>query len=900
MEDQEKDSQRYLRDALRHPGERMRGIQRYRERMAEEKGRIEQRHRAGGGGQEIARQHAGLVDKALKDIYAAVLERLWDAHGALGEDPALVLVAQGGYGRGELNPYSDVDILFVCPQVTPRVDEAIQEILCLLYDMGFEVGHRCYAIAEDHHLDALDVATKTAMVESRHLVGGKRVFEQFHQTLRRELFGREVSVFIRQKIQEREERYALYQNSTHLLEPNVKEGPGGLRDYHTVLWLTKASSPGNPEGLWEEGRLPTFWRPRVLEAYDFLLRVRSEMHYACKKRNDVLRFYLQEKVASGLGYQDGDRLSAVEAFMKDYYRNARILAEFSHWMIRHYPVEKRGQRAVDTKELDHGCFAVDGEIQIREEIGDLVRQDPLWLMRIFGLIEEDLRLSEEARHRIRAHLSLIDETYRRDPEVSRLFLSILKKERSAVALRQMHEVGVLGRYLPEFEAITGLAQYDIYHQYTIDEHSLRGIEQLEALPHIDQKELKELVAIYQGLSHPEIVKLALLFHDVGKGEGGPPAEGTTPGAQHSEKGARLARLALDRMGLSEKTREKVELLVSQHILMSHTAQRRDMHDKETIRQFAEAVKNVDNLQRLYLLTYSDMQAVGPGVWTEWKGALIWELYHKGRDHLSRGPQEELTGEARIARIKEEVLEELLDQEEAEITEDYFQAMPYKYILSTTAERIAAHIRLIWKLNASHGKLAFSYTHNLKVRYSEMMVCTADKPGIFSQIAGTLTSKNINILGAQIFTRKDRIAIDTLQVATVEGAPLLEPDLWEEIEQDLREIIEGKKRVEDLVGRRRWIRRPINAVGTRIEIDNKISDTHTIIEIFTQDRLGLLYDITCVLHHLGIDIYLAKISTEANRAVDVFYVTDLEGKRILAEDRVEQIREKLSEVLADPQ
>ncbi|MBI1988086.1 MAG: [protein-PII] uridylyltransferase [Nitrospinae bacterium] len=874
--------------------------------MAGRREKIAVRHRAGGGGRDVAQRHACLVDETVEEAYAAVFESLPDPPAA--EGLGLSLAALGGYGRGELNPCSDVDILFVHRRTTPPVEKAIQEIFCLLYDMGFQVGHFCYSVLEDGRLDEFDLTTKTAMVETRHLAGDREVFERFSQILLREWFDREAISFVDQKIREREERYALYQGSTHLLEPNVKEGPGGLRDYHTAIWLTKARFRlESPEALWEEGILPPFRRAHVLRAYDFLLRVRSEMHYLCGKRSDVLDLYLQGKVAAGLGYRDGDRLSAAEAFMKDYYRSARILADFSNRVVRHCLEEKRGRGTVHEKELGDGFFAVNGEIRIMKGRGDLLKEDPLWLMRLFCLVEEGLFLSEDLKHAIRSHLSEIDEAYRRNPEVSRLFLSILKEKSSATALRQMHEVGVLGRYLPEFEGITGLIQYDIYHQYTVDEHSLRGIEHLEKLPHSGQKELKELIALYQGLSNLEIVKLALLLHDVGKGEGegdltrggGDPLGASPSLAQHIEKGAGLAGQALDRMGLSGKIQEKVEFLVRHHILMSHTAQRRDMHDKETVRQFAEAMKNVDNLQRLYLLTYADIQAVGQGVWTVWKGALLWELYHKSLDELSRDPQEALTGEARIARIKEEVREELLDEVEAEILEDYFQAMPYKYILSTTAEKIADHIRLIWKLGAGHGKLALSYTHNLKVGYSELMVCTADKPGIFSQIAGTLTSKNINILGAQIFTRKDRIAIDTLQVASVEGTPLMEPGLWEEIEGDLLGIVQGEKRAEDLVGRRRWVRRPSSAVATRIEIDNKISDTHTIIEIFTQDRLGLLYDITCALHRLGIDIYLAKISTEANRAIDVFYVTNLGGEKILAEDKVGQIRKELSEVLADP-
>lgn len=865
----------HLEKAFLFPAERMKYIQFVRGWIAQEKAEIWERHLKGAGGKEISREHADLVDEIICRSYRAALQ----AH-AKGRrdccDPPLILVALGGYGRGELNLHSDVDILFVySPEITPLMEEVIGEMLRFLWDVGLPVSHSCRSLENDLHPAELDLVSCTSLMESRYLIGEKRVFDGFVRFLREDLFEGGWKTFVRQKIRERDLRYAQYEKSANLLEPNIKEGPGGLRDFHTAVWLVRAQFQlDSSHRIWDQGFARAREKEDVLEAYDFLLRVRNEMHYACGKKNDILALQLQERISEGFGHGGSEFPRGVEQFMKDYYLRANAIRSFSGRVVERCREERETKKVPVQYNID-------------------VEEDSLWLFKVFQRGQETGQLLDEGvRDRIYAHLSKIDENFLRNPDASRLFLTLLKGERAAGILREMHELGVLGRYIPEFSDITGLIQYDPSHSYTVEEHSLKGIEYLEELPFATQPELKELATLYQGLSHPEIVKLALLLHDVGKAHG-------LSQVDHIERGVYLVDRLLRRMAVSRKVREKVVALVGHHILMNHAAQRRDIHDKEVIRQFAETVGDEDTLQELYLLTYADIRAVGPNVWTVWKGALLWELYHKGLTFLTRGHQEDLTGEARMDRIKEEVIEELVDEIDSVMVEEYFEAMPYKYILSTTSDKIANHIRLIGRLKEG-SKLALSVTHNFEMSCSELMVCTNDRSGIFSQIAGALTSKGINILGAQIFTRKDRIAIDTLQVASVEGTPLVEPKLWEEIERDLLDAIQGEKESEEPVvqGKRYLGFRSSTApvVPTRVEINNRISDTHTVVEVFTQDRLGLLYDITCALYRLGIDIYIAKITTEVNKAIDVFYVTDLAGRKILVEEKLKQIREGLMEVL----
>jgi [protein-PII] uridylyltransferase len=538
------------------------------------------------------------------------------------------------------------------------------------------------------------------------------------------------------------------------------------------------------------------------------------------------------------------------------------------------------------KELEHGLVIARGEITLKERGKDPFQARPTLLLEVFGLAQQmGVGLSEDLKVLIRAHLGAIDDTFRADRQHSRLFMTILKHPQAARALRAMHEVGVLSAYLPEFEPITGLVHHDLYHKYTVDEHTLRAVDFLDELPETPEKELREFAKLFQSLPNPEVLRLALIYHDVGK----------TKGVEHVEESAELFRAAAPRLGLSEKSADQVELLVKNHLLMNHLAQRRDITDPKIVADFAETVRNVENLKLLCILTYADTRAVGPDIWTVWKGALLWELYMRTYKHFTQEDEVVITGEALIEQVKGEVISGLSGRIPDATVDAFFKAMPYKYIVSTPAETIVQHVQLVEGLQGA--ALATKHTHHLDLGYSELMVCTPSKAGNFAKIAGTLASNQLNILGAQIYTHIDGLALDTLQIESLEKKPILDERLWQRLNEELLAVLAEGREVTYRPGRTIFARKERAVpVTTVIEVNNRISDMYTVIDVTTQDRLGLLYLITTTLFEIGINIHLAKVSTEATRAIDVFYVTDLMGEKIVDERAIEDIRSQLQSVL----
>lgn len=868
-------------------------LRQFRELIREEKDKIRAEHERGAGGSRITARSALMVDVVLKEMYSLAAAGCARKFGTF--QPTFAVVAVGGYGRGELNPYSDVDIMFLYDKKPDHnLDAVVTELLCYLWDIGFEVGHSTRSIANCLKVAGSDLSAKTALIEARFLEGNARIFHSFASAFRRQAVGRGVNTFIAQKLSERDKRYAQYGEAPNLLEPNIKESPGGLRDYHVAMWAAAARFGFRyPEDLHRQGIISREDLDEVTEAYDFLMRVRNDLHFLTGRRFDNLVLQIQEEVARRLRYQGDEKRLGVEYFMRDYYVQANTIHQYSKMVLERCRepsrVVNRMLCFLQQKEVEPGLYLFRGELRIPEESRNILVENPLLLLRIFRHCQSHkAQLSEDVKRRIRSHLWLIDDSFRASEEAREIFVNILEGDGYAETLRLMHEAGVLGSYLPEFSAITCHMQYDLYHRYTVDEHTLLALSLLEELETAAEPELKELAAIYRSLEDRLPVQLAILFHDVGKGRG----------SGHVPHSMDLAEKAIERMGLPARLGERVKLLIETHILMNHTAQRRDINEKRVVTEFARAVGSVEDLRLLYLLTYADLRAVGPDVWNVWKGALLWELYHKAVEVLS-GAAEEISIEEQVAQLKEEVAAQLSPEMGRQAVEEYFEAMPYKYILSMPAETITRHVRLTTALG--EDALLLDCTHNEEVKYSELMVCTMGRAGVFSKIAGTLTANNVNILGAQIYTRNDGIAVDTLQVESLERTPIYDSAVWENVRGDLLAILEGEKQVEDLLsGRKRPggnRREPVIAVPVTIELDNRISDTHTVIEVVCPDQMGNLYRTTNALYQLGIDIYLAKISTEANRAINVFYVTDLQGMKITREEKMRAVREGVEDSLA---
>lgn len=874
--------------------QRMTYVQAVRNRVQHGKERIKALHRSGAGGKEVTRLLTSLCDDIVKEIFSlTVLHHGYD-QGA--DEIPLALVAIGGYGRGELCPYSDVDLLFLARTSPKALKGMINDVLTLLWDGGYNVGHSVRTISDCVQVAKKDLSARTAMLEGRFLAGNLKLFSDFEETLRGQSIEKSADSFILQKIDGQKRRYKRYENLVTLMEPNVKEGVGGLRDYHLAFWATTARFGFRTiEECYAADLIDSVLYDATRKAYDFLLRVRNELHYMDDAKDDVLSIEVQRKVAENLGYEDLEPRLAVELLMLDYYNQAFRVKRFSEAVMSLCLPAKKGLtkvlERVKLKSLDDSFMAIKGELYLSE--GALERQDlePPLILRAFKLCQEHyLTPHESLRTMIGQHLDEISEDHLRKPSVRKRFFEILERDGAARVLRLMHEVGFLGALMPEFGQLAFLPQYDVFHRYTADEHTLKAVQHVEELAEADVSSLRKLRSIYLGLQNPAVIKMALILHDIGKSGGA---------AGHVERGVKIARAVLGRWPMGDRASKQILLLAANHLIMNRTAQRRDMHDEKIIREFCDVMGSVENLKLMYLLTYADLRAVGPEVWTEWKGALLLELYQRAEDYMTREPEERLTGLALVDHLREVVSRELASDDAPEAIEAYFQSMPYKYIASTSAERIVRHIRLAEKMVAREG-LALEHWHNQQFDYTEVMVCTTGRTGIFSEIAGTLTSKNLNILGAQIYTRRDNIAIDTLQVERLEGGCVTDERTWHVVENNLRAIVRGTETVEALLAKRtryvaekRFVGPPVKA---EVVINNRISDTHTVIEMKANDRLGLLYLVTHTMVDYKLDIYLAKISTEGNRAVNVFYVTDLEGEKIFDEDLIGRIRKSLLGVL----
>jgi [protein-PII] uridylyltransferase len=777
------------------------------------------------------------------------------------------------------------------PQEDEISTQFMIELTYFLMDVRLDVRYSNRSIANCIDMARRDLSTKTSFLEARPLAGEASLLDQFQRAVRRELWGKGVEQFIQAKTAERRRRHARFFDSVSVLEPNVKESPGGLRDYHTALWVggTRFGTQSF-EQLVGEASIDTAEQQAAAEAYDFLLRVRTDLHFWQPWKSDVLAIEVQEDAALRLGYGRHGTILPVELFMREYYRQARAIYHFCASMLNRCRPRERGigkvLKYMSRKELEHGLVVAGGEITLKERGQNPFREHPTLLLEVFAQAQQlGVGLGEDLKALMRAHLDGIDDAFRQERRHSRLFMEILKGPRAARTLRSMHEVGVLSAYLPEFAQITGLVHHDLYHKYTVDEHTLHAVEYLDELPDTTAKELREFAKLFQSIPNPEVLRLALIYHDVGK----------TKGIDHVDESAEQFHLAAPRLGLSDKNADQVELLVRNHLLMNHLAQRRDVTDAKIIADFAETVRNVENLKLLCILTYADTRAVGPDIWTVWKGALLWELYMRTYKYFIQEDEVVITGEALIEQVKGEVMSGLSGRVPEATVDEFFAAMPYKYIVSTPAETIVHHVQLVTSLRG--GRLATKHTHHLDLEFSQLMICTPSKAGNFAKIAGTLAANNLNILGAQIYTRNDGLALDTLQIESLERKPILDERVWQRLNEELLAVLVEGREVAYRPARTIFARKERAVpVPTVIEVNNRISDMYTVLDVTTQDRLGLLYLITTTLFELGINIHLAKVSTEATRAIDVFYVTDLLGEKIVDESAIEALRTRLQEGL----
>ena len=847
-------------------------------------------HLGGASGQQSVQAYAAFMDGFLETLFRLAAE---DAKREGAPPAPLVLVALGGYGRGELHPLSDLDLMIIYDgEMGPYVQRVTQGILYALWDLGLQVGHAVRSLPDCLAMARTDFPSRTSMQQARFLVGDRRLFNRFRKVLAENVYQKDFAQFLETMLAERDQRYRKFGGSPYIGEPNVKESAGGLRDIHEAMWL--ASTKFGTRTLREllDKRLITDREQKATdEALTFLWRVRNELHFLSGHKNDVLSRDVQPQIAKNFGYAADEVSLAVEKFMRDYYLHARVIHRVSRRLIARCreTLAHRGavQRKLRQEALADGLVVIDEQIHLVHPDGRALREDPVRLMKVFWHGHRlGLELGIDVERAIEASLDLVDESFQRSPEVRDLLLSICRSwGRVATTFRQMHELGFLGRYLPEWGALTCLVQYDVYHKYTADQHSLLALEHLEALAPGQSLESEGLARVVNDVERSDLLMLGMLLHDIGKGKG----------HGHVAKGIPLVEALTARLGLPAADADKVVFLVAHHLTMSHIAQRRDIDDPKTIEALVDVCLTPERLRMLYVLTAADMRAVGPGVMTGWQAQMLGEVYSRALARLTGGQVELPSRELVVARVWEAMQHE----GSRRAVTAHLAMLSDRYLVTTSPQRIACHLRLVERLEEDTA--ATELFHHPDLDSSELVIATRDVPGLFSLIAGTLAAHGINVLSAQIHTRADGIAIDTFQVNDPLGEPVTEEARWRRTVEALRKVIAGEETVEALLAKRRTGRPPGEPVAgpPKISVDNRLSDSHTVVEVKCPDRVGLLYAITRTLSALGLDIGSARIATEIDHAYDTFYVTDREGRRVEDPAAMSRFREALEEALLAP-
>src|SRR5437870_4241311 len=749
----------------------------FRQSLAQGFDSLKVRHAEGASGQESVRTHARLMDDVIFSLTRLIAD---DADRARLEPTALVVTALGGYGRGELHPLSDIDLMVVYHgELSPYVQRMMQELLYSLWDLGLHVGHSLRSLDDCVAMARTDFPSRTSMQEARFLAGDRRLFGRFSKVLRENVYRRDFAQFLETTLTERDQRYRRYGASPYIGEPNVKESAGGLRDVHTAMWLGAAKFGARTlRELAEKGLITAREQEATDAALTFLWRLRNELHFFSGHKNDVLGRDLQPRIAKNLGYENDDASLGVERFMRDYYLHARVIHRVSRRLIARCQetLSRRGsaERRQRQQALADGLVFFDGQLHLADRDPGPLRAEPSRLMKVFWHLHRlGCELSLDLERALEDSLYLVDGGFQRSPAVRDLFLDVCRTwGRAAQTFSEMHELGLLGRYLPEFGALTCLVQYDVYHKFSADQHSLLAVENLEALAPGQSAESEGAAQVFSTIERPDLLLLGMLLHDIGKAQG----------HGHVAKGIPLIRRLTRRLALPAADAATLEFLVAHHLTLSHIAQRRDIDDPKTVADLAAIAGDPQRLKMLYLLTWADMRAVGPGVLTPWQAAVLHELYVKTLAQLTGGevarPNRVQLAQRLHALVNDDVTLQSVKAHVA-MTSD-------RYLATTSAQRMAEHLHLVQRLD--HGHVATELFHHPDLGSSDLVVVTRDVAGLFALIAGTLAAHGVNIMSAQIHTREDGIAIDTFQVNDPTGEKLTAAAQWRRVLESLQSVL----------------------------------------------------------------------------------------------------------------
>ena len=896
----------------------------YKRYIALENEMLKRLHRKSASGLKVCQARAAMVDVVLENLLLAALDFYAARHGSI--PCKMSLLATGGYGRRELNPHSDIDILFLYPEkivdknFTLFQEVLTKEILYPLWDFGWKIGHASRNVQEVIEEARKEIRSKNAILESRLVCGSASLYARMQKQFADYYRNEDSAAYIQQRLLDEQQRHEKFGKTVYLQEPDIKNGVGGLRDYQNILWMAHIKFGFRSFREINKAKLLRHHLYMEMEAaYDFLLRTRTELHLQNKRSNDKLSLEQQPIIALGLGYKHPDIFERVEAFMHDYYTAVRTIYQISEILKERLALSSETDprssiNAPSFKDLSDQQKSqlrqIDGFIlqdkMFFHETKTVFNDDPLRLIRIFRLMQQyDAKLHPDLKFRISRSLPLIDHAVINHPSAAKSFCSILNSTGEVYpALNLMHELGVLGRYLPEFGQLTCKVQHEYYHRYTADEHVLRTVKQLDK---IFQKETVESSTYEEELrknDDPSLLYLMLLLHDIGKSEGV---------REHDVNGVRIAKPVLDRFGISEEQQEQILFVIRHHLAMTRIWQRFDLDDPETIRLFAKTVEDTEKLRFLYVHTYCDARGTAPTLWSNFKDLMHKTLFKRTLEQLVNRE----TTEQRRKEIKETLLNRILEQSIEDITQEeiraHFNLLPEHYFTNISMHNVELHIRMVNQFMAQTRKAAsvemlapvIEWHDDVDLNTTVVHVATWNRAGLFYKLAGALTLAGVNITSTKAFSREDHISIDTFYITDPEGGIVTNPTAHETFKAHCEEsLVYGKRltgeieRLEATVKNQKKLKEETlpATVPTRVKVYYEPSLDKKIVEVTTNDRIGLLYNIARQIYANGFDITFARIATERRIAMDTLYIERINTLESTSDKELSELCDKIKNVI----
>ena len=836
------------------------------------------------------RSYAFLTDCLVTSAWKFATEIQFPSHNPT-EAEKLSIISVGGYGRREMAPFSDVDLLFLTPyKMAPWSENVIETVLYLLWDLKLKVGHSSRSIKDCLRLGSGDYTIRTAMLEHRFVCGDINLASQLNEKLWKNLFSGTAKDFISAKLIERENRHEKH-GQRYMVEPNVKEGKGGLRDLQSLYWIAKyVYQTQNINDLVDLNVFRSDEYLQFEQAEEFLWAVRCQMHHLADRAIEQLSFDLQVEVASAMGYHDSRDQRAVEIFMQDYFRHATRVGDLTRIFLTsleavHAKDEPLLERIFKRKpKIDKNYVVIHNRLAIKSEKEFLT--NPINLLKLFSeALRTGLLIHPNAMRLVSANLAMVNNEFRASTEAQQIFLELLLKHGNPErALRRMNELGFLAKFIPEFEPIVAMMQFNMYHSYTVDEHT---IQCLKTLAQIEKGELVEELPIASSILkdgvNRKVIYIALLLHDIGKGRSD----------DHSILGAKIAKQVSPRLGLNKQETETVEWLVRYHLLMSDMAQKRDISDPRTVRDFAKAVQSVKRLNLLTVLTVCDVRSVGPDTWNNWKATLIRQLYAETKAILEQGA-EALNRENRMTEAKKALREKLSEWDNKDIKIETGRHYP-PYWQGFQVDAQFAFAKLLRNLGADEIKIEL--TPDTDRDATRICFALSDHPGIFSRLAGALALVGANVVDARSYTSKDGFATAAFWIQDGDGSPYNQAR-FSRLRRMIEKTLSGEVIPREAIKERDKFKKREKAfkVPTSITFDNEGSEIYTIIEVDTRDRPGLLFDLTRTLANMNVYIASAVIATYGEQVVDSFYVKDMFGLKFHSESKQKKLEQNLRQAI----